>query len=158
MITFLKPLKDFDEKAKNIYLEFLRTTRNSNREYMTRYRDEISPKQQQLWYNEINSDLVPYVYFVMEHGSVTYPIGYGLIHYENNSAFLTAVVIESMRGQGLGKKIFSELIQIAKEKVNKICLEVLETNLVALDLYKSLGFVEVNKKNEVVCLEMECNK
>lgn len=148
MSAFLKSLKDCSEQ--DFYLEYLRTLRNSCREYMTRSRDEILPEQQKEWFNSLSDNLIPYVYIIDSK-----PSGYGIIVYQNDCAFLTAALEENIRGQGFGRKIFSDLIDIAKQKVNKICLEVLKSNTRARKLYESLGFVEVNRNDIVIFLEKE---
>ncbi len=53
------------------------------------------------------------------------------------------VVLQTYRGQGIGKALMQKLIAIAEErKYCKITLEVRNDNIVAQDLYKSLGFDE----------------
>jgi dTDP-4-amino-4,6-dideoxygalactose transaminase len=69
---------------------------------------------------------------------------------------LTAALSEDTRNKGLGRKIFLDLIEIAQKKVKKICLEVLNTNIRALNLYKSLGFVEVGEQDNIIFLENRC--
>lgn len=157
MIPFLKALSDFNESELQSHLEYMRTLRNSCRHLMTRCQDEISPEQQQLWHQSLDENTVPYMYLAQEHGVVIYSCGYGLINYENDCAYLTAALAQDDRGKGLGRKIFTDLINVAKQKANKICLEVLETNTTALNLYQSLGFVQINQKDNVIFLEMNVN-
>lgn len=53
------------------------------------------------------------------------------------------VVLQTYRGQGVGKAMMQKLIDVALErKYCKITLEVRNDNTVAQDLYKSLGFDE----------------
>lgn len=53
------------------------------------------------------------------------------------------VVLQTYRGRGIGKAMMQKLIDIAQErKYCKITLEVRNDNIVAQDLYKSLGFDE----------------
>lgn len=53
------------------------------------------------------------------------------------------VVLQTYRGQGIGKAMMQKLIDVALErKYCKITLEVRNDNIVAQDLYKSLGFDE----------------
>lgn len=150
MNVILKPLCDFNGSDLKNYLEYLRQLRNSCRFYMTRSQNEIGVEQQELWYNSLSDNVVPYVYL-----EGTKPYGYGLIVYQNDCAFLTAALEKNIRGQGFGRKIFSELIQIAKQKSNKICLEVLKSNLCARKLYESLGFIQTNQNDTVIFLEMK---
>ena len=149
----LIPLSDFPQDDLSDKLEYLRKLRNSCRYFMTRHQEEITAEQQKIWYNTLSGNVVPYVY-ALDDSSLC---GYGLIVYENNAAYLTAALEETNRGKGLGRKIFSDLIEIARKKVNKICLEVLETNIIAVNLYKSLGFNQVKQNNNVIFLEMDVN-
>lgn len=53
------------------------------------------------------------------------------------------VVLDTFRGQGLGKALIQELIRISKERgYCKLTLEVREDNPAAQRVYKSLGFDE----------------
>jgi len=154
VITFLKSLKCYSGNDLVNNLEYIRNLRNSCRFYMTRDQGEITKEQQKLWYNSLNDNIIPYIFLVMEDETRIYPCGYGLIKYQHdNIAFLTAALSEDMRGKGLGRKIFSDLIEIVKEKVDKICLEVLESNYRARKLYSSLGFKEINRKDSILFLE-----
>jgi len=155
MNTFLKPLNCYSGLELESNLEYLRNLRNSCRHFMTRNQNEITKEEQKIWYENIDDSLVPYIYFNIECGSIIYPCGYGVIKYQNNVAFLTGALEESVRGKGLGRKIFIDLMNIAKEKSNKICLEVLETNHRARKLYESLGFEETQRKNGVIFLEKQ---
>ena len=59
------------------------------------------------------------------------------------------LVTEKMRGLGIGKLLFDQLIEVAKEKkFNGITWQVLEWNEPAINFYKKLG--EVNFDNEWV--------
>lgn len=154
MMPILKALDKFNKTDTQNYLEYMRTLRNSCRHFMTRYQGEILPEQQELWYQSLPENIVPYVYLLEESSSF---YGYGLIEYENNCAYLTAALSQDVRGKGFGRQIFMDLIEIAKQKVNKICLEVLDTNIIAYNLYQSLGFIQVNQKDNIIFLEMDVN-
>lgn len=53
------------------------------------------------------------------------------------------------RGQGIGKKILvHSLLAARKEGVIRAFLEVRESNVVALSMYRSLGFVEDGRRKE----------
>ena len=58
-------------------------------------------------------------------------------------------VIESERGQGIGKQITQALLQYAANLgVQYLTLEVRKSNIVAQNLYKSLGFVKVGVRKK----------
>lgn len=53
-------------------------------------------------------------------------------------------VTPRLRGKGLGRRIMSRVMEVARERgVDKLYLEVRASNAAALELYRSLGFVEV---------------
>ena len=60
---------------------------------------------------------------------------------------LTIVVQEQSRGQGLGKMMIKQLLDIAEHHhVNTVLLEVRPSNQVAIQLYQNLGFSEVGRR------------
>ena len=53
-------------------------------------------------------------------------------------------IVPRLRGKGLGRFLMTRVLQIAKERgVEALYLEVRVSNAAALELYRSLGFVEV---------------
>jgi len=155
-ITTLYPLKNYENSSQhNDNLEYLRKTRNSSKQFMTRYQNEITIEKQKLWYDNLSSNTTPYIFMVCEMGVIFYPCGYGIILIENDIAMLTGVVDEGNRGEGLGRRLFSNLISEAKKKTNKIHLEVLKTNERAINLYKSLGFIETLSKDNITDMKLE---
>ena len=51
------------------------------------------------------------------------------------------VVLNDHRGKGIGKRLMEAVIRFAKEiECSKVTLEVREDNIIAQELYKSLGF------------------
>ena len=117
--------------------------------------NEITIEKQKLWYDNLPSNITPYIFMVCEMGVIFYPCGYGIILIENDIAMLTGVVDEGNRGKGLGRRLFSNLISEAKKKTNKIHLEVLKTNERAINLYKSLGFIETLSKDNIIDMKLE---
>lgn len=72
-------------------------------------------------------------------------IAYYCNNYESKIAFISLVLIDKLyRGQGISKKMFSQLFSLLKEKGFKTCtLEVRLDNVNALNLYRSLGFKSI---------------
>lgn len=63
-------------------------------------------------------------------------------HFSPELEILNFAVIPSRRRQGLGQKLLNLLLQAsAKMDIEKIVLEVRETNLPAINLYKKSGFL-----------------
>ena len=97
-------------------------------------------------------DLKEYAIKLTEKANIIYALKSGKIvgicaFYYNPSpsdSFLTLLLIsKSCRGNHLGKRLMEEMIQYCHSSQG-IRLEVSETNLVALSLYKDLGFVIVD--------------
>tara|TARA_B100001939_G_scaffold178714_1_gene154034 strand:+ start:1355 stop:1834 length:480 start_codon:yes stop_codon:yes gene_type:complete len=151
----LLPLSKFSGDQLESHLEYLRKTRNSSKEFMTRSQDYITVEMQKNWYENLEPNFLPYIFIAGEHGVVFYPIGYGTISIDNNSALVTGVIDESVRGKGLGKKLFTSLVEEGKKVCNDILLEVLITNQIAQNLYKSLGFVEISRTDKVITMELK---
>ncbi len=60
---------------------------------------------------------------------------------------MNIAVDENFRGQGIGKKIFAELIRVCKLRgVTAITLEVRPSNTAAIKLYESFGLKSVGRR------------
>lgn len=72
-------------------------------------------------------------------------LGYGVLSVAAGEAHVLNVVISStQRGLGLGKKLVRRLIDQARwHRVERVFLEVRESNAVARSLYNGLGFLEI---------------
>lgn len=65
----------------------------------------------------------------------------------NEAEVMNVAVDENFRGQGIGKKIFSELIRVCKLRGAKaITLEVRPSNSAAIRLYESFGLRSVGRR------------
>lgn len=155
MNTLLLPLSNFSGSDLDDHLEYMRKTRNNSKHYMTRFRGEINSKMQKSWYSNISKKINPYIFIVGEHGVVFYPVGYGTINIEGEYAMVTGVISQSERGRGFGRKLFSDLVEEAKNLSKNVSLEVLETNIIGISLYESMGFVEVNRNHDVITMELK---
>jgi ribosomal-protein-alanine N-acetyltransferase len=63
----------------------------------------------------------------------------------DDAELLTIAVAEAERRQGRGRQIFEGLdAEASKRSLKRWVLEVRHTNLAAVSLYKSLGFVEIS--------------
>lgn len=151
----LKSLFDFQGFELEQYLEYMRKTRNTSNQYMTRSQKTITLEMQRQWYQNLPTNISPYILIKSEHGVIFYPCGYGLIIIEDGVAKLTGVIDELSRGKGYGKKLFSFLIEESKKKTNKISLEVLISNQKAFNLYKSLGFVVKGQNEKIIFMDLE---
>lgn len=58
-------------------------------------------------------------------------------------------VTERFRRQGVGKRIIEKIISLCKDlDIHSVTLEVRESNMPAIALYKSMGFVRAGKRKE----------
>ncbi|MDM5228539.1 N-acetyltransferase [Cytobacillus sp. NJ13] len=66
----------------------------------------------------------------------------------SHTGSFTAMVKKEYRGQGIGKLLIQELLNWAEQNhlIEKVGLGVLSTNQRAIELYKSMGFVEEGRK------------
>lgn len=65
----------------------------------------------------------------------------------NEAEVMNVAVDENFRGQGIGKKLFAELIKVCIERgANAITLEVRPSNLAAVRLYESFGLKSVGRR------------
>lgn len=76
----------------------------------------------------------------------------GIIWYETNTdkrAFIADFLVYSnYRGKGYGKSILQELELVVKEQgIEKILLHVFEKNITARELYKKMGYIEVQAED-----------
>ena len=78
------------------------------------------------------------------------PIGYaGLSKVANSTSsdIQTIAVSESHRGQGIGRALMESLLDFArKQKAKEVLLEVREDKPAPQDLYRSLGFVAIDRR------------
>ncbi|WP_102272173.1 GNAT family N-acetyltransferase [Cytobacillus massiliigabonensis] len=66
----------------------------------------------------------------------------------SHTGSFTAMVKKEYRNQGIGKLLIKELLDWAEQNplIEKVSLGVLSTNQRAIELYKSMGFVEEGRK------------
>lgn len=94
--------------------------------------------------NDINNN--PYARYLMaiEQGEL---IGYIGINVDTFGEILNLFVIESQRNQGVAKALLNEALYYAKKAGSEsISLEVKETNIAAIELYRLFGFEASHKR------------
>lgn len=81
------------------------------------------------------------LFLVAEDGEDIY--GYcGIVMVMDEGDITNVAVASSMRNQGIGKMLLNKLFEATKNRgVNKIFLEVRESNAGAIHLYEKMGFV-----------------
>ena len=85
------------------------------------------------------------IYQAKREGQVLGQVTAKVIDYE---AEIYDIFVEvDVRGQGIGRKLFSHLLQSLQEKgVQVVFLEVRETNLPAIKIYETSGFVPYGRR------------
>jgi len=108
----------------------------------------LSLEQDVEWLENINKDkLNKAVYFAIEDKKTHNFAGYTSlrnINWINRNCYFGISLLLEMQGKGLGKEATKLVVEYAIKKLNlhKIQLEVIADNKRAIELYKSLGFVE----------------
>jgi len=103
--------------------------------------------------NEINDvDFICYDentinYSLIESGIVIGGIDFRIVL--DSADILFIYIRKENRGYGYSKILFNESIKELKELgVKEIFLEVKESNVIAYNLYKTLGFIEIGRRNK----------
>jgi [ribosomal protein S18]-alanine N-acetyltransferase len=76
------------------------------------------------------------------------PVAFGLaLQAGDDAELLTIATDPARRGQGMGRRVFRALDELAGQRtLNRWILEVARNNLPALGLYRSEGFVEIGMR------------
>tara|TARA_B100000886_G_C20235500_1_gene412399 strand:- start:25 stop:468 length:444 start_codon:yes stop_codon:yes gene_type:complete len=120
--------------------------------------DKLAKLEKSLFGTAWDSDLIntkinngEFVYWVFEHDHQI--VGYLAIQKTFFDIHILGIgVLESHRNNSIAKKLTQELISyFAVSDFNKILLEVRQSNVIAMSLYKSLGFKQYGvRKNYYV--------
>lgn len=102
------------------------------------------PWSENAFLKEVNNEMAQYV-IAKDKNEV---IGYaGFWKVLDEGQITNIAVKESYRGQGIAKEMIKKLIKKAEEKkIEKLSLEVRESNLAAIRLYLSKGFKKVGER------------
>lgn len=129
-------------------LYFLNSVRNECAEKYLHDSRTFSIQDSYKWFETTNTE-----YYLILYNDVS--IGYfRLSNYSdvNKNIYIGADLHKDWRGQGLAYESYCKFIPFIFEtyNLNKITLEVLSSNSVAINLYKKLGFVlEGTKRKEI---------
>jgi len=140
MITFRRMTPDD--------LEFFTEVRNSCAQLYLHDSRTFTIEEAKAWF-----PLTQIIYYIIENDGNR--IGYfRMNNYSemNENIYIGADLHEGSRGKGLGYLAYKEFIDFLFKniKLHKISLEVLETNGIAMKLYKKLGFIEEGRKREEI--------
>jgi RimJ/RimL family protein N-acetyltransferase len=132
-------------------LEFLNRVRN---EYASQFLHDsrtFTLDETKQWFNNTNP-----TYYIIKDNNLDANIGYFRIsNYSevNKNLYIGADIAPECKGMGYAKPAYKQFMKYLFEylNLNKISLEVLDTNHIAINLYSSLGFVyEGAKRQEVL--------
>lgn len=128
-------------------VEVLNNIRNQSSQYLHDGRI-FTTEQTAEWFQTNKPDW----YSIISEGQM---IGYFRISNNssaNHNIYIGSDLEESFRGRGIGYNAYIKMMAklFNERKLNKISLEALETNQVALNLYKKIGFVEEGKRRQDV--------
>lgn len=106
-----------------------------------------TPWSEKLFYDEVENPRTVYYVAVDDDGEI---VGYGgMWHVVDEGQITNIAVKKDLRGKGVGSMLLAEIINWAKDKgIGVIQLELRESNLNALGLYKKYGFKVVGKRKE----------
>jgi RimJ/RimL family protein N-acetyltransferase len=129
-------------------LEFFNEVRNSCAEKYLHDSRKFTLEQTKEWFK-----ITPNIYYIIENDGEK--IGYfRMSNYseQNKNIYIGADLHENYRGKGFGYEAYKMFINFLFKTIdlNKISLEVLETNGIAMKLYKKLGFIEEGRKRDDV--------
>jgi ribosomal protein S18 acetylase RimI-like enzyme len=84
-------------------------------------------------------------------------IGYGHIEFADNKYWLGVCVVEKHMNKGYGKKIMHKLVDFCKENnIHPISLSVKKKNIIAIKLYKNIGFEICSQNEDSYFMELSC--
>ena len=93
---------------------------------------------------ELASPWGSYLGVFRDGSSGTQLVGYGGVKGDREADLMTIGLLEKWRGKGLGSDLLQALVGVAANSgIQKLFLEVRESNRPARDLYKRAGFLEV---------------
>jgi RimJ/RimL family protein N-acetyltransferase len=129
-------------------MEFFTEVRNSCAQLYLHDSRTFTLEEAKSWFT-----VTQIIYYIIENDDNR--IGYfRMSNYSilNKNIYIGADLHENYRGKGLGYKAYKMFIDFLFETIDlhKISLEVLETNGIAMRLYKKLGFVEEGRKREEI--------
>jgi diamine N-acetyltransferase len=129
-------------------LEFFTEVRNSCAQLYLHDSRTFTLEEAKMWF-----PTTQIIYYIIEKDNKR--IGYfRMNNYSemNKNIYIGADLHEDYRGKGFGYLAYKEYIDFLFNNIDlhKISLEVLETNGIAMRLYKKLGFVEEGRKREEI--------
>jgi RimJ/RimL family protein N-acetyltransferase len=145
LIVRVLPIISFRIMTKDD-LEFFTEVRNSCAEEYLHNSRKFSLDEAKEWFKNFKD-----IYYIIEY--YNNKIGYfrtSNYSHTNRNIYIGCDLYENWRGRGLSYIAYRKFITFLFEtqKLHKISLEVLSSNIRAIELYRKLGFVEEGRKRE----------
>lgn len=120
----------------------VRELRNSCRQDLTNHREHISVLRQVRWYfTDYRTAKRSFQYrLYLLRDELQSPVGYGALYLRNEELFITECVAPKYRGQGHGRIILQQLIEIARSEQRNLVAEIWARNTPSLALHRKAGF------------------
>lgn len=124
----------------------MRGIRNQCRQWMTHYSKRIGLWEQFSWWfhsytpRRESGRLYCYLFYMGET-----PVGYGLVSIKPDGVWISGGLAEQYRGKGFGTQLFSWLV--AKWGDRRMFLDVFDTNIAGIKIYKRLGFRSIGRRH-----------
>lgn len=157
------PSTTLPDKPLNIYpvqdfngAEQMREIRNEVAGFMTHNTDQISYRQQFLWYQEeyrpkrARGEMEA---FLGKIGQTA--VGYGIIQTIDQKKWVTGAIVADARGHGWGEALFTYLTDRVHQTEREAWLDVREDNARAIGLYEKLGYVAVEQADGLIIMKHE---
>ena len=142
-------------------LEFFNRVRNSAAEFLHDNRT-FTLEETKNWFMGCTSG--NHYYLIKRYADVAdYAIGYFRLSWykpEEKSIYIGMDLDEKYRGKGLATEIYQDFMQELNREIGieTFKLEVLKTNVRAINLYKKLGFVEKKETDDSLYMELKYEK
>ena len=134
-------------------LEFLRLMHNdwTTLENLTDT-SMVSELQQEDWFESVSRSKTSLRLLVENEGDPIGCIRLDHIDHRNRSVQVGGDIASAFRGQGFGNKMFSGCLKYAFDILNmrRAYLSVLETNIIAYNMYTKHGFIEEGRQKEAL--------
>lgn len=127
----------------------MRRARNSCREFMTKDTSRKTVVGQLIWW-WFNRPEVLHPFVVETSDGI---IGYAILSCDDDRAWLTAGLLPSARGRGMGTSVFRYLTERAEGMKLRPSLEVRLSNEPARKVYRNLGFINTVQKGDIMIME-----
>jgi len=115
-----------------------------NKEYINKAIESIKDYHNQNFISDNDNTLN---YCLIDDNKIIGEIDYNIAY--DSSDILFCYIIKEYRGMGLSKILLKETLHKLSEKnIKEVFLEVRVSNIVAYNLYKTIGFIEVGRRKK----------